>query len=266
MFRNWNPGRIALIFLTGVLVGSLITLPVYSAPQEAPALLASAASGNIIYGCVGTAAGSTSLKMGGRSLPSDSLLRVVPGGQSCGSGETALNWYSTPPNLQQIALLRWYDANQTGTTFTVGTNPSGIAFDGANIWVVNSGSNTVTKLKAADGSLVGTYSVGRYPIGIAFDGVNIWVANSVGHSVTKLKAADGSLVGTYSVSTDPRVIAFDGANIWVANYGSNSVTKLKASDGSLVGTYGVGSSPYGLAFDGANIWVANSGSTTVTKL
>jgi len=31
-------------------------------------------------------------------------------------------------------------------TFTVGTNPVGVAFDGANIWVANAGSNNVSKL------------------------------------------------------------------------------------------------------------------------
>ena len=36
----------------------------------------------------------------------------------------------------------------------------GVAFDGANIWVANGGSNTVTKLRASDGALQGTFSVG----------------------------------------------------------------------------------------------------------
>ncbi|MDA8431677.1 MAG: hypothetical protein M0Z60_01790, partial [Nitrospiraceae bacterium] len=35
-------------------------------------------------------------------------------------------------NPLRVALLRWYNANKAGNTFTVGTGPSGIAFDGAN--------------------------------------------------------------------------------------------------------------------------------------
>ena len=61
--------------------------------------------------------------------------------------------------------------------YTVGTNPGAMAFDGANIWVANYGSNTLTKLRASDGSLVTNFAVGTNPDGIAFDGVNIWVAN-----------------------------------------------------------------------------------------
>lgn len=54
----------------------------------------------------------------------------------------------TPP---QIAMLAWYQANQTAT-FAVGTNPDAVAFDGANIWVENNGSTTVTKLRTSDGA------------------------------------------------------------------------------------------------------------------
>ena len=56
-------------------------------------------------------------------------------------------------------------------------HPNGIAFDGANIWVSNWGSNNVSKLRASDGALLGTYAVGGAPQAVAFDGVQIWVAN-----------------------------------------------------------------------------------------
>ena len=74
----------------------------------------------------------------------------------------------------------------------MGTNPSGIAFDGANIWVTNCGSNNVTKLRASDGAVLGTYAVGTSPAGIAFDGANIWVANSGSNNVMKLRPSDGA--------------------------------------------------------------------------
>jgi hypothetical protein len=49
-----------------------------------------------------------------------------------------------PNNLLQVAILRWYPANLT-TTFGVGSGPTGVAFDGANIWVA-SANGTVSKL------------------------------------------------------------------------------------------------------------------------
>ena len=89
-------------------------------------------------------------------------------------------------NPLQIALLRWYEGYDSGVAFNVGTQPIGVAFDGANIWVANLLSNNVTKLRASDGALLGTFSVGTQPVGVAFDGANIWVTNFGSNDVTKL--------------------------------------------------------------------------------
>jgi hypothetical protein len=35
----------------------------------------------------------------------------------------------------------------------------------------------VSKLRASDGALLGTFAVGTNPSALAFDGANIWVAN-----------------------------------------------------------------------------------------
>lgn len=67
---------------------------------------------------------------------------------------------SAPPvNPLRVALLRWYRANTT-TSFKVGSQPYGVAFDGANIWTANYGDGTVTKLRTSDGEALGTFKVG----------------------------------------------------------------------------------------------------------
>ena len=119
------------------------------------------------------------------------------------------------------ALLRWYSQ-----TYTVGTSPSAVAFDGTNIWVANTGSGNVTELSASTGAVVGTYFIGSAPYGVAFDGTNIWVTSYFNSNVTKLLASSGAVVGTYTVGTNPFGVAFDGSNIWVTNDGSNTVTKI----------------------------------------
>ena len=82
-----------------------------------------------------------------------------------------------------------------------------------------------------------TFSVGSTPFGVGFDGTNIWVANFGSNTVTKLRASDGAVQGTFNVGSAPSFgVAFDGANIWVGNYGAGTVTKLRASDGAVQGT------------------------------
>jgi len=44
----------------------------------------------------------------------------------------------------------------------------------------------VTKLRATNGAFLGTFTVGLNPIGMAFDGANIWVANMFSGTVSKL--------------------------------------------------------------------------------
>lgn len=76
------------------------------------------------------------------------------------------------------ATARQLDTAFTVQSFSVGHQPAGMASDGADIWVSNRTDNTVTKLRASDGALLGTFNVGLNPFGIVFDGANIWIANT----------------------------------------------------------------------------------------
>ena len=187
-------------------------------------------------------------------------------------------------NPLQVALLRWYHAN-LASRFIVGNTPprctpvpcdpsfpdgtSGVAFDGSSVWVAHWDDNSVTKMRASDGAVLGIFAVPGTPYALAFDGANIWATlwngpNGPAGSVVKLRASDGLFLGNFPVGSSPPAIAFDGLYVWVANGGSN-VTKL-ASDGSIVVTVPVGPDPEAVLFDGANIWVLNRGDNTVTKL
>ena len=70
--------------------------------------------------------------------------------------------------------------------FPVGHGPEGVVTDGASVFVANQFSNTVTKLHAGDGAVVGTYTVGHRPVALAFDGAFFWVANYLSNNVMKL--------------------------------------------------------------------------------
>lgn len=88
-------------------------------------------------------------------------------------------------NSLRAALLRWYDAGQVGGEIAVGPAPVSVAFDGVQMWVVNNGGSTVTKLQENGGALVGTSSVGTHQFGVAFDGTHIWTANESSNTVSK---------------------------------------------------------------------------------
>jgi outer membrane lipoprotein-sorting protein len=170
------------------------------------------------------------------------------------------------PNPLRVAVLRWYQANQQNIKFPANGDPRGIAFDGANMWIADNGANSVTKLRASDGTILGTFVVGDHPIGVAFDGSSIWVTGGSSNTLTKLRASDGTNLGAFPVGSGPFALAFDGTNIWSVNANDNTVTKLRASDGAIQGTFGVGTAPLNIAFDGANMWVSGYTNDTITKL
>ena len=63
--------------------------------------------------------------------------------------------------------------------------PCSASFDGANVWVTNMGSNTMTQIRATDGKVLGLHPTGPNPVSIVFDGTRLWVANSGSNTVTK---------------------------------------------------------------------------------
>jgi len=171
-----------------------------------------------------------------------------------------------PINSQQVALLRWYEGNKTGSTFSVGNSPCGLVFDGSSMWVSSSADNTVSKLRPGDGQILGTYSVGSNPCHMAYDGANIWVANTSSGDVSRLRASDGVVIATIPVGRAPSAVAFDGENIWVTVHDDSKLVKIRVSDNSIQGSVNV-DAPSGVTFDGTNVWVANNiGNGAVTKV
>lgn len=128
------------------------------------------------------------------------------------------------------------------------------------MWIVNSADNTVTALRARDGSLVDTYPVGLTPRSVAFDGRLVWVANSGENSVSVLET-NGSLIKT--ITTDviptPYSLAFDGTYMWVTSGIVSKASVIYTARSSLnVVKIVLGSSGQqwtGIAFDGHEIWI-----------
>jgi len=173
-------------------------------------------------------------------------------------------------NPNQVAILRWYQANQTAS-FNLQFSPSYVAFDGgANIWVSGSGFDgpALLKLRPSDGTVLGTFALGSSisPAGhLVFDGANVWVM-ILPDAICKVRASDGTVLLTTGAGRGEAGMAFDGTHLWVANYDNNDVLEFGA-DGNLLGTFlSGGLNPSGVTFDGDNIWVTNYSSNSVTKL
>lgn len=92
---------------------------------------------------------------------------VVFSGTVSADGNSASGTYSAPSGgCTSGDSGTWVGIRPSIISYPVGSQPyyaGGIAFDGANIWVTNGASNTVTKLLASTGTIVGTYPAGYRP-------------------------------------------------------------------------------------------------------
>jgi len=146
----------------------------------------------------------------------------------------------------------------------VGSNPQGIAFDGARVWTANNGGSvSIATPGPSVPWTVTTVTTGfAGPSGALYDGTSVWVTDFAAGTLLKLDPS-GNVLMTVTVGAQPLYPAFDGTSIWVPNQGSASVSVVRASTGSILQTLtGNGlATPASAAFDGQRVLVANLGNT-----
>jgi DNA-binding beta-propeller fold protein YncE len=113
---------------------------------------------------------------------------------------------------------------------TVGTQPNFPVFDGTNIWVPNKLSNSVTVVRASNGTVLQTLTGNglNLPINAAFDGEKLLVTNVNGNVVSLWKAADLTPLGFFQtgINTNPFGACSDGINFWVTLAGVGKLARF----------------------------------------
>ena len=152
-------------------------------------------------------------------------------------------------------------------TSALGKFPTGIAYDGHNIWTTSQipGAVSIITLNSSGPPTITqvTNGFGFALTGIVYDGANIWVTDQTnsGHKIDKLDSS-GAIILSADLGDGPQCPAFDGTNIWVPNNTSHTVNVVRAT-GGLAGTViatltGNGlANPVQAAFDGERILVTN---------
>jgi hypothetical protein len=167
-----------------------------------------------------------------------------------GSRRAALNQFWTPTSADGLGLT------------TVGMTPNLVESDGADLWVANINSHTISRVRASDGKFLDTWTGATNAFGVvAAKGLIFVTGESNPGSLYQIDPTQaGGMVTTLTslLGAFPAAITFDGARIWTANIsGSVSIVELNPVSVSTV-TMGF-SMPRGIVYDGANIWVTDQG-------
>jgi hypothetical protein len=191
------------------------------------------------------------------------LSRTVDGVLRRGGRRAAMTQFATPQSFAVLAMT------------TVGASPRLPRSDGADVWVPNFDSASVSRVRASDGRLLETWTGATSAIGTLAAMGRIFVTGfTTPGTPGKLYRIDSSepagAVTTVAsnLGSGPIGIAFDGSRVWTANvFGGVSIVTPGASVPWTVTTVTTGfSQVQGALFDGSNVWVTDNNAGTLLKL
>jgi DNA-binding beta-propeller fold protein YncE len=167
----------------------------------------------------------------------------------------------------------------SGTQFGF-DHPKGIAASGNNLYVTNSGSDSITTIDDQTMTFVTRlrgpgYGL-RKPIGAVIDGKNLWVTNEAGDSVseisTKTNAPVRVVVDHTNLPTPGPITVGDGYVFTVSPPGDSPMVTQVEPGGSVPwmmcntnGPY-LFSNPQAAVVSGDNLWVISKGSSSLTEM
>jgi phospholipase C len=170
-----------------------------------------------------------------------------------------------------VAIVNASTFAMAGAVTSGTTNPYGVAAtpDGSEVWVTESGTNTVSVISTTTNKITGTVVVGVYPHGIAItpDGKTAYVANTGPNTgqggselVSVVDVASQKVTGTVNVGEAPLVVAIspDGSRAFVTC--ADGVYAITTSSGRVQKVREELRNPHGVSFtpDGKHAYVTDS--------
>jgi len=143
---------------------------------------------------------------------------------------------------------------------TPGPCPTGLAFDGKNLWVADNFTDKIYKINPETGKILKNFdSPGLHPEGLAWDGKYLWHIDSGERYLYRLDPETGkALMILESNSSHPRDLAWDGKYVWIIDHKRDILIKVSPVDGMMVQNFpSPAKEPTGITFDGKYLWVTD---------
>ncbi len=176
------------------------------------------------------------------------------------------------------------DGTGAGASFRF---PSGITTDGTNLFVSDTGNNTVRKIviatgavstlagtAGATGSADGAGSAARFhsPNGITTDGTNLYLADSGNNAIRKIVIATGAVSTAVAPSaglSSPYGVTTDGTTLYIADSGNDRICKFTLASSAfspLTVTGAAFNFPSGITTDGISLFVTDAANGSVSRI
>lgn len=138
-----------------------------------------------------------------------------------------------------------------------GVHPTGIAYDGINIWVADLSTDRLYKLNPINGNVISSLnSPGSSPTGLTWNNQFLWCCDNATDKIYRLDPNNGTILQILSIPSEaPRGITFVDSSLYYQDNVANKIFKLDPNNGNILDEFSAPSSNNrGLAWDGNYLW------------
>ena len=152
---------------------------------------------------------------------------------------------------------------------TPGSYPTGLCFDGKNLWLADRGTDKLYCLDPETGTLIRQIESPAYwPMGLAWDGKYLWNADYRGRTdksedldgmIFKIDPKDGTILKTlHAPSKSPKGLTWDGKYLWCVDDKADKVIQFSQVDGTTIKSFpSPAKDAKGITFDGKYLWISD---------
>ncbi len=152
---------------------------------------------------------------------------------------------------------------------TPGSYPTGLTFDGENLWLADYKTDLLYCIDPNTGKLIRSISSPAYwPEGLAWDGEALWNADVKGGiplsenyagKIYRVNPEDGTILKTVQApSSTPRGLTWDGKYLWCVDSDADEVVQFSPEDGTTIRSFrSPARDPRGITFDGKYLWISD---------
>jgi len=152
---------------------------------------------------------------------------------------------------------------------TPGSFPTGLTWDGTNLWLADRKECKIYCIHSVNGSVIRTIETpGYWPMGMAWDGEALWNVDIKGGlpltehyngKVYRIDPNDGTILRTIQApSKNPRGLTWDGKYLWCTDNDENTIIQFSPEDGTTIKELKApAKDPRGLTYDGRYLWVSD---------
>ncbi len=116
------------------------------------------------------------------------------------------------------------------------STPTGLTFDGENLWVADRMADTLFALNVRSGRVIKKIpSPGFIPRGLTHDGRYLWCIDAEEERIYKIDPHSGmAVVSIESPTPSPQGIAWDGERLWISDDREDVICQISTEDGTIV--------------------------------